>query len=383
MEPVTFPGLADIDAIGRDADAIRRNLRITQAYHELSLALARRLGAGANWCTFATWASRQAGQTIRREDLARAIEADLGGAEEIGDAVTRVSEFLRVIGRSADRSRIVAAIREAFSPVRAVERASEAVARGNKKVFDELGREFSRFVATLAGRPAADTAAIERFSAELRPGPPPDGQDLLRAAFTSYGLAMAAGDARSRAELILLANLRIGLHEQTRLQPEIADALNAPLAGPREIRERLIRRLVPQGDSLLAGRRPPGVGLTSPLDEIVGGLGDRLRRRIRAVITECFMTLDLPGGRLRLGRDVAGVSAAMLREPTTPELVELLATVDPEAGSALGSGAEDWADLSQRMHFIAELFRSRQEDDSLFDPPFTAPQTEAIRQGGS
>jgi hypothetical protein len=101
------------------------------------------------------------------------------------------------------------------------------------------------------------------------------------------------------------------------------------------------------------------------------------------VLTECFMTLDLPGGRLRLGRDVAGVSAAMLREPTTPELVELLATVDPEAGSALGSGAEDWADLSQRMHFIAELFRSRQEDDSLFDPPFTAPQTEAIRQGGS
>jgi hypothetical protein len=36
------------------------------------LAMTKRLGPCANWCTFATWASRQAGQTIRGEDLAQA-----------------------------------------------------------------------------------------------------------------------------------------------------------------------------------------------------------------------------------------------------------------------------------------------------------------------
>ena len=72
--------LADVEAICRHVDPVLRNLRITQAYHELSAGLAAWAGEAANWCTFATWASRQAGQTIRREDLARTLEAGLGGA---------------------------------------------------------------------------------------------------------------------------------------------------------------------------------------------------------------------------------------------------------------------------------------------------------------
>ena len=52
------------------AEPVVRNLRITQCYHALSAAVAERISPGANWCTFATWASRQAGQTIRGEDFA-------------------------------------------------------------------------------------------------------------------------------------------------------------------------------------------------------------------------------------------------------------------------------------------------------------------------
>ncbi|HSL70052.1 MAG TPA: hypothetical protein VK864_07395, partial [Longimicrobiales bacterium] len=58
-------------------DPVERNLRITQCYYELSKTIAARTAGGANWCTFATWASRQAGQSIRREDLQRAIEHGL------------------------------------------------------------------------------------------------------------------------------------------------------------------------------------------------------------------------------------------------------------------------------------------------------------------
>ena len=55
-------------------DPVLRNLYITQCYCELSNAFAKRTGMMSNWCTFATWASKQAGQTIRSEDLKRTLE---------------------------------------------------------------------------------------------------------------------------------------------------------------------------------------------------------------------------------------------------------------------------------------------------------------------
>jgi hypothetical protein len=63
------PTVDEIDRIAQHGDAIVRNLEITQCYYEISQCVAARIGASANWCTFATWASKQAGQTIRQEDL--------------------------------------------------------------------------------------------------------------------------------------------------------------------------------------------------------------------------------------------------------------------------------------------------------------------------
>jgi hypothetical protein len=45
----------------------------------------------------------------------------------------------------------------------------------------------------------------------------------------------------------------------------------------------------------------------------------------------------------------------------------------------LGSAATDWELLSDRMRYIFELFRSRQQDAILMAPPFTAAQTQALR----
>ena len=367
------PSLAEVDAICRQTEPVGRNLRITHAYHELAAGLAAVLGGGANWCTFATWASKQAGQTIRAEDLARTIEAGLGGADEIGAAVTRLSDVLRTVGRVADRSILVATVREAASPVRAAERASEAVARGNLKVFEEIGRAFAHFVAALAE--GAD--AVARVVAGLRPGPPPEGQDLLRAAFVGYGRAITATEAGPRAEQLMLANLRIGLHEQTRLQPEIAEALDAPVAHPRDVKARMLDRLLADAPVLIPRLRD-GHG---PLDDLVGHLVEAVRRRVRAILTEHLMTLDLPGGRIRLGADVIGTCPPHLLHPRDAELCELLAAIDPVPDSTRGSAARDWADLAQRMHFIGELFRTRQEDASLLAAPFDADQLSAIREG--
>jgi hypothetical protein len=368
------PALTEIEAICAISDPIIRNLRITQAYWEMSSALAARLGPGANWCTFATWASKQAGQTIRIEDLARAVEGHLGRSDALTGVVDRLTAVSRAIGRAADRHRISGAIHEAASPTAALARASAAVALGNLKVFEEIGREFARFLA-LPERSGADREdAIERFCAALRPGDPPDGQDHLQAAFRGYHRTLAATGAQVRAEGLLLANLRIGLHEQTRLQPEILEALNAPVVDHRAVRERLLEALFPDLSRLARGRVPLG-----PLDEAARELTEVVRASVRVAVTEKLTTLALPEETLRLGQDLRGPTPEHLRALIDRDLVTLLAAVDPSPDSTAGSGATDWASLRQRMHFIADLFRTRQEVASLLDSPFSPEQTIAIK----
>ena len=46
-----------------------------------------------------------------------------------------------------------------------------------------------------------------------------------------------------------------------------------------------------------------------------------------------------------------------------------------------GAGAENWADLQQRMRYIARLFRCFHEEASLFEPPFSPDQCETMRMG--
>ena len=77
------PTLDDVARISSLTDPINRNLQITACYHQLSTAFATRTGPVANWCTFATWASKQAGVTIRGEDLARKLEEVLSNEPEI------------------------------------------------------------------------------------------------------------------------------------------------------------------------------------------------------------------------------------------------------------------------------------------------------------
>lgn len=348
--PAIPPGLPEVDAIAALSDPLIRNLRITQCYFELSRSFAARAG-GANWCTFATWASKQAGQTIRGEDLMQAFERKI-------DLPARVTEPFRSLWRKVLRaglhnpeSPLGRLAREIRSPLDAFEQASDAVARGNRKVFEEIGREFARFLAAIAGDAAGLPERVAGFCEGLRPGDPPDGQAYLRRAFTRYGQALAEPDESRRAQLMYLANVEIGFHEQTRLQPEIQEALEAPLRQARDFKRRLL-----------------GVA-TRALERYAMQLA-------RAVITEKLMTLTLPGPVvLRLGRDLDAPPAAVLEKIALPELGEMLARFKGP------SGAEDWADLDERMGFIARLFRCFHDRPELFEPPFTPLQVQQVRRG--
>jgi len=371
------PNVEDIDRIARLNDPILRNLQITQCYHELSECLAERNGFCANWCTFATWASRQAGQTIRQEDLIRAFEERFFLSPEISVALEDINAKLVQLGARLQAGFSAKEILQAFNPAAAFARASDAVARGNKKVFEEIGFHFARFLQMFRVGNRFDRDQTARFCAALRPGEPPDGQQLLREAFAGYSEAPFQ-DGKQKSELMLLANIAAGYHEQIRLQPEIAEALNASIGGATDLKRNLLNRLVPLSPlpAALLTRYTPR------LDAALVRLTAEVNRLIRQVITEHLMTLHLSRTEvLRPGQDLSGGFPQSLVQIQNPRLGVLLAEVDLTPESLNATAAKDWANFKERMHFIADFFRVYQERESLFDAPFTAGQLEVLTMG--
>ena len=377
---MVMPTVDEFDRIARLRDPLIRNLQITQCYYEISQSVARFVGPSANWCTFATWASKQAGQTIRTEDLVRAFEERFYVSTEatslLQSIVTRVSRW----GAELETQNLKGAVLRALNPGEVLARASDAVARGNRKVFEEIGREFARFLATFDEDTRFNPDKLAHFCASLRPGEPPDGQRFLGEAFSTYYEARYTDDVKEKSELMLLANLRAGFHEQIRLQPEIAEALNTSLPNPEELKRKLLANLVSgfwiRSDlAQFSGRR-------LWLDDVIDRLIHEINRLIGQVITDDLMTLHLPGGEvLRLGRDLMTTFPAALAEIRNPKLREMLAQTDTTPDSLAASGATDWADFKERMHFITDFFRAYQERLRLFDAPFAPEQVTLLKSG--
>ena len=376
--------VADVERIAAMSDAAFRNLYITQCYHELSAELAERLGGTVTWCTFATWASKQAGRTIRGEDLARVIERELHVAPEVSAAVEAIALAVKAAGGSASIAEVRALAGDWIDPEAAARRASEAVARGNLKVFSEIAREFARFHTRCLDHVEHENDEIAALLEGLRSGEPPDGQDHLRTAFRCYYRAFFERDADARAEWILYGTLSIGFHEQTRLQPEIVAALEAPLGDPDALAARLESHLLRARGwfaRTMAALRRWFAGPT-PVQLAARAWSDVVRRRLRRIVTEHVMSIDVPPGvTLRLGADLPVSFPASLAALRNTDLIAMLARVDPTRDSPRDSGAADWGDFPERMHFIAELFRCYQETGALLDPPFDAAQVTALRAG--
>jgi hypothetical protein len=373
----------DVDRVAAIADPVIRNLRITQAYHELSAATAARLGQVANWCTFATWASKQAGRTIRKEDLQRSLEAAFRSSPTAALAATEVTTQASRFGASIPVSESLASVWSVVDPTAALDRASAAVARGNLRVFEEIGREFARFDVECGPDATTDADTLARFVERLRPGEPPNGQRYLRQAFARYHRARFEVDPETRAQLVLLANLEIGFHEQTRLQPEIAEALDAVLVDPGAVRDLVVKALFPDVEWLVRLRLLIArlIGRRTLLDVAIDALVVEEQRLVRRILTRHLMSIELGTVRLQLGEDLAGGFPPSLRKIVLPELRDLLDRIDPTRDSPRESGAVDWADLGDRVHFITEMFRSFQESAFLFEPPFTPAQLERLDAG--
>jgi hypothetical protein len=300
-----------------------------------------RIGQCSNWCTFATWASRQAGRTIRGEDMLDRLARHTRTGATLRKPVNWCWRRLLRHGILNPETLAGRIVRDVHSPFDAIEIASDAVARGNLKVFEEIGLVFARYLHCRDG--------FDEFLATLQQGPPPHGQDLLRNAFQRYHF-------RGREpQQVLLANLEVGLHEQTRLQPEIQEALEAVPA----MKERLSPLLRP----------------------VMKGYREFVRQAVRGVITESLMVLELPGALLSLGRHLDAPAPEILRRLDDAELIAVLRKYEPHEPACTNCGADDWAELSQRMHYILNLFRAYHLESRLFDAPFSAEQRRQILNG--
>ena len=132
----SVPPVEEIDRIAALTYPVNRNLQITNCYCELSTAFAAHTGIVANWCTFATWASKQAGVTIRGEDLKRTLEDVLRKDPEIQRILSLIARYSKILGSGEEQQLQESALGKLIQSAAA--RASDAVARGNKKVFEEI-----------------------------------------------------------------------------------------------------------------------------------------------------------------------------------------------------------------------------------------------------
>ncbi|WNG46245.1 hypothetical protein F0U60_20560 [Archangium minus] len=385
------PTHEELDAIVRVTDPVVRNLRITQAYHALTVALSGLLGVkNVSWCAYATWASKTAGVFIRKDE----IPDLLGNFLERADATTRgFSNQQRF--QTQTRSLEFSLPRFGLQPVltRTIERIADDIAhhiaRGNLLVFEELGPFYVEMLARFGGGAPPDQDALNGLLARLRPGPVDEGgQELLIRAATHYHQALHAQEPKARAELLFLANSLVGFHEQARLQGPILDSLNAPFRDVflHELSVSSGLRASGQGAS---GQLRGGAGLAIQelsLRSLFEPLARWLERLWRELSTRAFMQLELPDAALKMGEDIPALTAERdfppeLQTLSHPELLALLARVDRTLNDTQGSAARDWGNLDDRMNYIVDLFRTRQQDRLLYDQPFTYLQVEAFRQG--
>jgi hypothetical protein len=372
------PSVDDVRRIAAIANPVIRNLEITECYSHLAAAFAARSGEGANWCSYATWASRQAGRTIRGEDLLEHLERELWGGRWLLHPIATLWRRLLQRGLFQRETRIGRLTAALHTPFDAFESASDAVARGNLKVFEEIGLEFARYLHECPPDAPADSPSLQGFLERLRPGDPPEGQRYLRQAFARYEQRRLEHDPKARTELAVLANLEIGLHEQTRLQPEIRESLDAAYATQEDLGLRALEALFPSAERWWPIVRRPAAAVVGVVAKWAQRMASRLARE---VITESFMVLSMPGRVLMLGTNLTDAYPKALEKPADAELAELLARFEPVPPAPDDCGAQDWSDLQQRMHYIVHMFCAFHLSEQLSGPPFTTEQVASFRRG--
>lgn len=410
---VTAEGVRRVVAI--ENDLYLRNVLITQGYHDISQEImARTGGADMNWCTLGCWASKTAGTFIRDEEIPAVFRNFLEGKGPLQLALHEIEQRLNP-GHDEKPPKLIEIARAVLHDC------STYIMVGNKVVFQELAGCCAEFVQTFGADKAPDLTKLAAFQARYTEGDPlpdevewgPDrtlisrprgGQAMLRGMVEHLYRAMFETDPKKRAEQILYANAQGGLHEQTRLQTYIAGGIDAPIDDTLVAwAHKHVDRSAPE-----TSRGP----LHAAVDAVIPAIGKLIKTAWRDFSTGVLMTLTLPDGVLHLGRPIPSdpgqslVPPALetISDPTLAELLDKYGALDvrveqstiarikdqirslfgaPAAGAVelAEVGTPDWTNFNERMRYILTLFRMRQQDEHLFQQPFTEAQRAAMFDG--
>lgn len=366
----------EVDSIIAITEPVTRNLRITLSYHELTLGMAELLGPhNVSWVGFATWASRTAGRFIRNDYMPSIVGAYMDKLAFFHRGVHFAHNLL-----TGMRRRHVPPPRSLLEET--VERVSDIITdqigTGNNSLYTDVAPVFASMVERFRNATTRNRKDLERFLATLRPGPVDrDGQDLLIEAFEFYHEAIFEPERKRKAELILLANNLVGLHEQSRLQQHIFQSLNAPVASLiADAAHRRARQLTHSSFH---------ASMDGMIDRMLRPFYKWLQGEWSSVATRWLMRIELPELTLSLGEDLPNrcehyMFPRDLMIIEHPALRALLDRMDYTPDTVEGSAAENWGCLEDRMNFIVDFFRTRQQDESLLAAPFSDPQILVIRR---
>jgi hypothetical protein len=330
------------------SDTLRNHL-VTLCYVDMGIEMGKLLGTDdANWTALAVWPSYTVGATIRASDdplgLKRMLH--LAKADPVGLARdTATKQVLR--GRTKQGGMVL----------------NRSLAAGNRGVFFEIGLCWADFLKTF-GVTLTDEQTLEEFNKfkervdRLPPSPgklwPEMDREHLKQAFAAYLEAKDADTPKYRAEMILLGNLCMGLHEQARLQ----GWLDLSMLNPVRVMSRPVRKIV--GDTAMG--------------DFESGWSKALTRHVFSVA--------MANESVRVGKPVPPLPGKELFPAPLDTLddPDVLAVYDKVTGvgSGAAAGAEHWNDYDDRMSFIAVLFRSRQRAGLVGVSPYTSEQEAQI-----
>jgi hypothetical protein len=356
-------------------DPVLRNLWVTQTYNEISRELRSFVGHDQiSWFSFAKWASKQAGRTIRGEDVPHRVHLLLEKDAQYHRLLDQLNGKLlvRFEGSALRREHVATHV------LGLVNQLSEKISGGNIKVFMDLAPVFSRFIERFRDDAAPNHAKFELFLHELDTVPMFAGREpMLYSAFKKYYQAKFETDPKTKAELILTGNAHIGVHEQTSLQSDIENGLGVPAHEVQHWFSTGIKAGIPFHRH----------------HEVDAELGPHLSPLARLVnhawcteATDHLMRLVLPEKALHMGQDVPTVHGQPmfpeeLAELQHEDLLAIAHEYDRSWNTTVGSAAHNWTRLGDRLHYIFDLFRSHQRQLNLYDECFTGEQLAAMRAG--
>jgi hypothetical protein len=345
-----------------ESDPELRNLLITQSYHDLATALSWVLGTtNTNWCHFASWASKTAGTFIRNEEVPLPLRVAIEKSERFKVAIVELKKKMK------ERESEVAFSSIGGLFIDIVANVNEQITGGNLKVYSELAPIFSSMIEMAHSTEGSVEERIESIVGRLEKGKTEDGgQQLLKDAVSNYFRAAIEKDQKAKAELMLLANGQIGLHEQIRLQPYIKDSLDAAISvSLNEMHEDL------------SSSKPKSLKkiILSGLSHLVHPLEKDLLLSWEDMATKVLMTMEVPDQTLHLGKPLPAPKGKPLYPQALQHLQnkQLIDVLDHYKALNIGKdevATKDWAVIKERMRYIFNLFRSRQQVKSIFSQPF-------------